>query len=83
MALVKGFAPAQRKTLRLQPTRVICRYAVDELPGGGKLLQLDTHGSDEREIPGKVSQTLQLNEQAALVLWEILGREFGFKAAPR
>jgi len=44
---------------------------------------LDTHGSNDREIPGKVSQTLQFDETSARALWEILGREFGFKAGSR
>jgi hypothetical protein len=43
---------------------------------GGCLLQLDTYGSDERQIPGKVSQSLQFDEHAAQELFSILRRAF-------
>jgi hypothetical protein len=79
VAFVKEFAHALRKSVKLQPTQVVCRYAVAEVAHGQKVMQLDTHGSDHREIPGKVSQTLQLDEARARALWEILGREFGFR----
>ena len=78
MAFVKDLIPADRKSLKIQPTQVVCRYSVDEVTPGRKIIQLDTHGSDRREIPGKVSQTLQLDEARARRLWEILRAEFGF-----
>ncbi len=43
------------------------------------LLQIDTYGRPGREIPGKKSQTIQLNEAGAKQLYEIMKREFGFK----
>jgi hypothetical protein len=43
---------------------------------GEKYLQIDTYGSDAREIPGKKSQSFQLNRQSAAELVAILRREF-------
>lgn len=43
---------------------------------GHRYLQLDTYGSNEREIPGKVSQSLQFDRVAAEELVEILVRAF-------
>jgi hypothetical protein len=41
-------------------------------------LQIDTYGSSDREIPGKKSQSLQLDERGAAALFQIIRREFGF-----
>lgn len=78
MAFVKQLVRGERASLRIQPTQVVCRYTVGALPDGRKLLQLDTHGSEDRELPGKLSQTLQLDEETARALWALLGREFKF-----
>jgi len=43
---------------------------------GQAYLQLDTYGSQDREIPGKVSQTIQLDETAARELVGIIRRAF-------
>ena len=79
MAFVKEIV-ASPKSIRIQPTQVICRYAVSEVAPGKRILQIDTAGSDQREIPGKVSQTLQFDEARARLIWELLGREFGFRS---
>lgn len=47
-------------------------FAVD----GRQLLQLDTYGSSERKIRGKVSQSIQLDEESAQALVGILDRAF-------
>jgi hypothetical protein len=39
-------------------------------------VQLDTYGSCERHIPGKVSQSIQLDESGAAELTRIFGRAF-------
>ena len=74
MALVRSF---ERKTLeRPQLHKEIgASYAVAERDGR-KLLQIDTFGSDDRQFPGKKSQTLQLDQQGAQALFAILKREF-------
>ncbi len=43
------------------------------------IVQIDTYGSHDREIPGKKSQTLQLDREGGERLYEILKREFGFR----
>lgn len=51
-------------------------YSVFERDGR-VLLQIDTYGRDTREIPGKKSQTIQLDREGAESLFNILKREFG------
>ncbi|MGO7984530.1 hypothetical protein [Rhizobium leguminosarum] len=46
---------------------------------GRKLIQISTYGRVSRQEPGKLSQTIQLDEEAAGELFQILRREFGFK----
>lgn len=43
---------------------------------GKKLLQIDSYGRPDREIPGKVSQSLQPDANTAKQLMEILKNEF-------
>lgn len=78
MAVVERFQRSNRYTFRLQPTLVVCHYAVFKRDDGKQILQLDTLGSAAREKPGKVSQTLQLDEAQAKVLWVLLDKEFKF-----
>ena len=42
-------------------------------------LQIDTYGRDTRDMPGKKSQSLQLDQEGAKALYEILKTEFGFE----
>ena len=44
-----------------------------------KLLQIGTYGRADREIPGKKSQTIQIDRGAGEQLFRILRDEFGFK----
>ncbi|MEP3233700.1 MAG: hypothetical protein ABJO30_12815, partial [Hyphomicrobiales bacterium] len=60
------------------PTVVTCRYLIDEIDGR-KLLQLNTYGSEQREVPNKLSQTLQFDELAAKQLFNLLKREFSLE----
>lgn len=46
---------------------------------GRKLLQINTSGSASRQIPGKVSQSIQLDERSARQLYDALRSHFGFK----
>jgi hypothetical protein len=43
---------------------------------GTKYLQIDTYGSDDREMPGKVSQSLQFSPKAIEQLRKILEQKF-------
>lgn len=56
-------------------TDVDCGHRVVDLPGG-RLLQLDTYGSNERQMPGKTSQSIQLDEAAARDLVRVLLKAF-------
>jgi hypothetical protein len=42
-------------------------------------IQIDSYGRDDREVPGKKSQSIQLDREAALALFNILKREFRFE----
>ena len=44
-----------------------------------KFIQIDSYGRDERDIPGKKSQTIQLDRDGASALFQILKREFRFE----
>lgn len=46
---------------------------------GRSFLQIDSYGRADREIPGKKSQTIQLDEQGATQLLSILKEAFGLK----
>jgi hypothetical protein len=56
-------------------TDVECGYRIVN-SGGQVLLQLDTYGSDQRQIPGKISQSLQLDADAARTLVRIALKAF-------
>lgn len=78
MAVIKSFKRGRRDVLKLHPTQVVATLHFQERDGR-KILQIDTHGSDEREIPDKVSQTIQLDENAASDLFRIMKKDSGFK----
>ena len=76
MARVESFVRVNRTGgHRLHPTSVVCGVEIYEV-GGMRLVQLDTYGAEDRDIPGKVSQTLQLDDAAALQLVKILQAAF-------
>ncbi len=56
-------------------TTVKCGFSVHDTEEG-RLLQLDTYGSEDREIEGKTSQSIQLDEGAAQRLVEIIVKAF-------
>lgn len=43
---------------------------------GQKYFQIDTYGKSDREIPGKISQSFQLDKESAKFLVEKLKKEF-------
>lgn len=77
MAVIKSFKRGRRDNMSMHPTEVVAMLYVHE-QDGRRILQIDTHGSDEREIPDKVSQTIQLTEESAKALYDCLKSEFGF-----
>jgi hypothetical protein len=42
----------------------------------GVVLQLDTYGTSDREIPNKVSQSIQFDAEAAQMLLGLISRAF-------
>ncbi len=53
-----------------------CSYYVVYNKKGEKFLQLDTYGSADREILGKVSQSIQFSPDAIKQLKTLLAKEF-------
>ncbi|WP_193044301.1 hypothetical protein [Mycolicibacterium baixiangningiae] len=56
---------------------VTCGWRMFNVDGGGVILQLDTYGTAERQIPNKVSQSIQLDSRAAGVLLGLIRDTFG------
>ena len=80
MALIVDFSRVHKETNRIHEA-VECgwgRFVKD----GQTILQLDTYGSTDRQIPGKVSQSVQLDEAAAAQLIRIIHQTFPEIAAP-
>jgi hypothetical protein len=74
MALIRRFEPRPIEPRRVHDG-VICGYSSTNV-GGRRILQLETYGSRDRKMPGKVSQSLQLDEAGARELKQILERAF-------
>ena len=75
MALIRSFELRPGASVSFR-SEVDCGYSVGEV-GGRKILHLETYGSSTRAIPGKVSQSIELNEDAARELAAIIRRAFG------
>lgn len=62
MAFIRNINKAEktRNTVH-KPTN--CNYYLFEDSLGNKILQLDTYGSDDQQIPNKVSQSMQFDEK--------------------
>ncbi|MGI5528956.1 hypothetical protein ACQEVX_16615 [Streptomyces syringium] len=74
MALINEFLEVDSDVQRLHGP-VVCGYRA--FTADGRLvLQLDTYGSVERQIPNKISQSLQLDVDGARVLRDILLETF-------
>ena len=46
--------------------------------GGKHYVQIDTYGRSDREQPGKISQSIQLDEKSARYLFDLLKAEYNF-----
>ncbi len=76
MALVSSVERDERDFKGIHQTSVECLYLVGERDGV-KVVQLNTYGSEDREIPNKLSQTIQIDRATAEKLVRILQDEFG------
>jgi hypothetical protein len=74
MALITEFTELQKERNQVHGV-VECGYSTFEVEGA-RYLQLDTFGSTERQIPGKTSQSIQLNERSAAQLKALIERTF-------
>lgn len=74
MALIESFAERVSEHPR-RHDGVECGWQVFETTTG-RILQLDTYGSSTRAIPGKISQSIQLDETAATTLLALIRRAF-------
>ncbi len=64
---------------KVQPTQLMAHAKIFRVESGDLVVQLDSFGSDNREKPGKQSQTLQFGEQAAHQLYRILKDTYKFQ----
>jgi hypothetical protein len=76
MALVRNFELSSMERNSLHD-EISAKYAVFE-KDGKVLLQIDTFGRLDREMPGKKSQTIQLDRDGALKLFRIIKDAFKF-----
>ena len=67
----------EEKSGKAQPTTVSATVRAFGEGPNGPVLQIDTFGSEDREFPGKVSQTLQFDRTSALKLREMINRVYG------
>jgi hypothetical protein len=74
MALVRDFQPSTmtRNTVHDEVSATFISFTVD----GRKLVQIDSYGRSDRELPGKKSQSLQLDIEGAKALIKLLRKEF-------
>ncbi len=75
MALVTKIIKADKsKHMVHKPTT--CDYSVFVGDDGNRYIQIDTYGSADRELTDKVSQSIQLNQNAAAQLKAIIEAHF-------
>jgi hypothetical protein len=60
----------------LHPTEVTARVKIFGDGAHGPVVQIDTFGSAERDVPGKLSQTIQFDRSTGLTLLAILERAY-------
>ena len=76
MAFVREIEVSWDARGTLHPTQVDAKIKVISTAGDDPIVQIDTFGSDQRKIDGKVSQTLQLDRKAATELIAILSKAY-------
>jgi hypothetical protein len=76
MAFIRRFEERkmERNSLHREIGATYSVFGIDDK----RIVQIDTYGSVDREIPGKKSQTIQLDREGAEKLFLILKNEFGF-----
>jgi hypothetical protein len=74
MAIVTGFSQVTKDRVG-RPKTTECGFCAVEVDGTHYLL-LETYGAADREIPGKVSQSLHLDRERAAELKGLLDNSF-------
>lgn len=76
MALIRIFTRKERDRYSVHDEieATYCTFERD----GRFLLQLDTYGRESRQVPGKQSQTIQLDRDSASALCKLLRQTFNF-----
>ncbi|MDD2299980.1 MAG: hypothetical protein PHU69_10120 [Fermentimonas sp.] len=59
-------------------SKVAATYSVFEMHGE-KYFQIDSYGNSDREMPGKISQSFQLDRKTAEYLVNLIIKEFDLK----
>jgi len=77
MARIEAFEEAEMQRMQVHDV-VDAKYYKHERDGK-KLLQISTFGRPNRDLPGKLSQTIQLDEQSGRQLFDVLKSHFEFK----
>ena len=77
VARIEDFERGEMQRMQLHDV-VEAKYYIQE-KDGRKLFQITTFGRESRDLPGKMSQTIQLDSKAAQKLFDILKIEFGLK----
>lgn len=77
MALIGTFEKAS-KDRNVAHDTIDAKYYAFEVTGQ-RILQIDTHGRSTRDMPEKVSQSIQLDAKSAKALIQILLNEFDLK----
>ena len=75
MARIRSLEPSTEPA-RPPRSEVDCIYSVVRMRGGEKLLRLATLGSDERKSEPKPSQIIELDEDTARRLLQVLRNVF-------
>ena len=76
MAIIRSFSPGSQN-VQAHRTKVDCYFQTVTSDDGTLLLHLTTFGSDDREVPGKSSQSFQLSAASARDLVKIVDQTFG------
>ena len=77
MAIVTSFETVEGNG-KIHPTEVVGFVTIFSEANGEKVVQINTTGSRVRAVPGTTSQTLQLKEEAARQLHDILKHTYLF-----
>lgn len=75
MALIKSFEEVEKQYPEIHRP-VKCGYCSFIGSDDRRYLLLETYGTEDRQMPEKISQSIQLDEEGARQLMDIIRREF-------